>query len=324
MCNFNENPVDCFDWGVLSSNYIVNNEEYPRFEIKLNGFYKEGSAIDPYKFSNMSRLIEDRMNGREGEKEKMNPCKITAEKVKTINSEPKNKIITKTMLNSTYGAHYYDNAMTTNTNTTNIAGSFTCTVHAPMDTKVRDSFEKTYIEYGKAFKALERYSSCQYPIPQIKNVIFNYPATIVFWNDGTKTVVKCDERDQFDPEKGITMAFFKKMHGNIGHYFEEIKKWAKKYEDKENKAFKDFLNSISNSIDWSVKKTPDNPRWHIWYKIGMLDEIHCYEKDYSTKYSAVRRAKKLCECDDYNITIWTVSQKAHFGPESDDVEWYLN
>ena len=199
----------------------------------------------------------------------------------------------------------------------------------PMDMKVRDSFEKTYIKYGKAFKAhathlLERYSSCQYPIPQIKNVIFNYPATIVFWNDGTKTVVKCDERDQFDPEKGITMAFFKKMHGNIGHYFEEIKKWAKKYEDKENKAFKDFLNSISNSIDWSVKKTPDNPRWHIWYKIGMLDEIHCYEKDYSTKYSAVRRAKKLCECDDYNITIWTVSQKAPFGPESDDVEWHLN
>ena len=47
MRNFNENPVDCFDWRVLSSNYIVNNEEYPRFEIKLNGFYKEGSAIDP-------------------------------------------------------------------------------------------------------------------------------------------------------------------------------------------------------------------------------------------------------------------------------------
>lgn len=295
MCNFNENPVDCFNWRALSVNYIANREEYPRFEIKLNGFYKEGSAIDPGKLSNISRLIEDRMNGREGEKEKMNSYKITAD-----------------------GAHYYDNAMTTNTiNTTN-------TIHDLIDTKVRDSFEKTYIEYGKAFKALERYSSCQYPIPQIKNVIFNYPATIVFWNDDTKTVVKCDERDQFDPEKGITMAFFKKMHGNKGHYFEEIKKWAKKYEDKENKAFKDFLNYVSNSIDWSVEKTPDNPRWHIWYKIGMLDEIHCYEKDYSTKYSAVRRAKKLCECDDYNITIWTVSQKAPFGPESDDVEWHLN
>ena len=189
----------------------------------------------------------------------------------------------------------------------------------------RSEMVVNYNEYNKVLKMIEAmHSSYQYPIPQIKNVIFNYPATIVFWNDDTKTVVKCDERDQFDPEKGITMAFFKKMHGNIGHYFEEIKKWAKKYEDKENKAFKDFLNYVSNSIDWSVEKTPDNPRWHIWYKIGMLDEIHCYEKDYSTKYSAVRRAKKLCECDDYNITIWAVSQKAPFGPESDDVEWHLN
>lgn len=65
-------------------------------------------------------------------------------------------------------------------------------------------------------------------IPQIKNVIFNPPATIVFWNDGTKTVVKCQKGDEFNLEKGITMAFFKKMHGNRGHYFEEIKKWTEK------------------------------------------------------------------------------------------------
>lgn len=285
MCNFNENPIDCFEWGVLSTNYITNNEEYPRFKIELNGFYKERSAIDPYKFSNMQRLIEDRMNGKEGEKEKMNSYKIDAEKVKTINSEPKNKLI---------------------------------------DTKVRDSFEKIFVEYEKAFKAFERYYSRQYPIPQIKNVIFNYPATIVFWNDDTKTVVKCDERDQFDPEKGITMAFFKKMHGNIGHYFEEIKKWTSKFDYQVEERYQEILHSMFDAIDNSAKKTHDNPRWHIWYKIGMLDEIHCYEKDYSTKYSAVRRAKKLCECDDYNIAIWTVSQKAPFGPESDEVEWHLN
>ena len=65
-------------------------------------------------------------------------------------------------------------------------------------------------------------------IPEIKNVIFNPPATIVFWNDDTKTVVKCQNDEAFDPEKGITMAFFKKMHGNKGHYFEEIKKWTEK------------------------------------------------------------------------------------------------
>lgn len=66
-------------------------------------------------------------------------------------------------------------------------------------------------------------------MPKIKDVIFNSPATIVFWTDGTKTVVKAQNED-FDPEKGLAMAFFKKMHGNKGHYFEEIKKWTEKYE----------------------------------------------------------------------------------------------
>ena len=35
----------------------------------------------------------------------------------------------------------------------------------------------------------------------IKNVIFNDPATIVFWNDDTKTVVKAQSAEAFDPEK---------------------------------------------------------------------------------------------------------------------------
>ena len=39
----------------------------------------------------------------------------------------------------------------------------------------------------------------------IKNVIFAPPATIVYWSDGYKTVVKCSEKDVFDPEKGLAM-----------------------------------------------------------------------------------------------------------------------
>ena len=40
----------------------------------------------------------------------------------------------------------------------------------------------------------------------IKKVIFNDPATIVFWEDGTKTIVKRQEGAEFDPEKGLAMA----------------------------------------------------------------------------------------------------------------------
>ena len=72
--------------------------------------------------------------------------------------------------------------------------------------------------------------------PKIKNVIFNEPATIVFWSDNTKTVVKCYE-EPFDPEKGITMAYAKKvaeMNGESG-YYRQIKKWTDKYWEQEEK-----------------------------------------------------------------------------------------
>lgn len=61
-------------------------------------------------------------------------------------------------------------------------------------------------------------------IPKIKSVIYSDPATIVFWKDGTKTVVKC-KNEKFDPEKGLAMAFSKKMLGNKGSYYDVFKKW---------------------------------------------------------------------------------------------------
>lgn len=62
----------------------------------------------------------------------------------------------------------------------------------------------------------------------IQNVIFNYPATIVFWTDGTKTVVKVGPDDKWDPEKGLAMAIVKKAYGNKGNYCNEVKRWLPK------------------------------------------------------------------------------------------------
>lgn len=66
------------------------------------------------------------------------------------------------------------------------------------------------------------------PFIEIKNVIFNDPATIVFWTDGSKTVVRANG-ENFDPEKGLAMAIAKKAFGNKGNYFEHIKTWVEKY-----------------------------------------------------------------------------------------------
>lgn len=60
----------------------------------------------------------------------------------------------------------------------------------------------------------------------IKKVIFNDPVTIVIWSDKTKTIVRTQGCDIYDPEKGLAMAISKKMLGdNKGNYYNEFKKW---------------------------------------------------------------------------------------------------
>ena len=59
----------------------------------------------------------------------------------------------------------------------------------------------------------------------IEKVIFNDPATIVFWIDGTKTVVKCQPGDTFDKHTGLAMAIAKKYLGNLGRYYNIFKEY---------------------------------------------------------------------------------------------------
>lgn len=103
----------------------------------------------------------------------------------------------------------------------------------------------------------------------IKNVIFAPPATIVYWSDGSKTVVKCSEKDVFDPEKGLAMAIAKHCGGNKGSYYKEIQNWVeksgkkypgkpaagktvdldvlKKYSSEANKDFEKFLSAAMSN-----------------------------------------------------------------------------
>ena len=97
--------------------------------------------------------------------------------------------------------------------------------------------------------------SASISVPSIKKVIFNDPATIVFWSDESKTVVKCQDGDIYDPEKGLAMAISKKALGNKGNYCNEFKKWLP--EDEEDVAefrfdssdFEVRINSLIDSIN---------------------------------------------------------------------------
>lgn len=83
--------------------------------------------------------------------------------------------------------------------------------------------------------------------PMIKNVIFNDPATIVLWKDGTKTVVKCQEGDTYSKELGLAMCISKKYLGNKGNFNEVFKKWI----PDETPYTEEELSQLLQNIDFS-------------------------------------------------------------------------
>lgn len=55
-----------------------------------------------------------------------------------------------------------------------------------------------------------------------KRVIYSGPATIVLWEDGSKTVVKCDECDVYNPALGLALCFMKKALGNSSRHLNDV------------------------------------------------------------------------------------------------------
>lgn len=92
----------------------------------------------------------------------------------------------------------------------------------------------------------------------IDKVIFNPPATIVFWKDGTKTVVKCKEGEEFSEWAGIALCLAKKMYGPNFH---KIFKAHCSDPDKIEKSARTSVSSRGAPIDGflpSMKKATKN------------------------------------------------------------------
>lgn len=127
----------------------------------------------------------------------------------------------------------------------------------------------------------------------IKNVIFAPPATIVYWSDGSKTVVKCSEKDVFDPEKGLAMAIAKRCGGNKGSYYKEIQNWVeksgkkypgkpaagkavdldvlKKYSSEANKDFEKFLSAVMSN----------NPSGTLLHLTALVADLKILENEFN-------------------------------------------
>lgn len=51
-------------------------------------------------------------------------------------------------------------------------------------------------------------------LPDIQKLIYNGDTTIVIWGDGTKTIVRCSDNDNYDREKALMMCMMERMFGS--------------------------------------------------------------------------------------------------------------
>ena len=67
--------------------------------------------------------------------------------------------------------------------------------------------------------------------PEVQRIIFHDPATIVFWKDGTKTVVKCMKNEPYSEYYGFLCALGKKIYGTNSKLTRMINKFSEENKD---------------------------------------------------------------------------------------------
>ena len=80
--------------------------------------------------------------------------------------------------------------------------------------QVIDTINKMCYQLGTKKPPEPFYGGCYYDRNfnkvYIKEVIYNDPAVIVFWSDGTKTTARCQD-EVYDTEKGLLLCVAKKL-----------------------------------------------------------------------------------------------------------------
>lgn len=129
-----------------------------------------------------------------------------------------------------------------------VSNDFSCcetviTIRIPHGTLINKEIEGT-----KTFSPSSTVTSNGYKIPEVREIRYNGPATIVFWEDNTKTVVKVQPGEIcYDPDKAFAMAVCKKLFGNKfnRHLAKAQKAFMKCYEKKCEKECIRFDNLIA-------------------------------------------------------------------------------
>ena len=116
----------------------------------------------------------------------------------------------------------------------------------PKETSLKDLHRRLYWGYINTVKPTK--------------ILIKGTATIIWWSDGTKTIVKCQKGDKMDPEKGISMCVMKKFMGtNETHsnYLDFAKPAIAEYE-KQQAAEADKRRRAAAKRGTKTKTKPEN------------------------------------------------------------------
>lgn len=94
--------------------------------------------------------------------------------------------------------------------------------------EIRVGYDDFFNDFGMTLSPLN-FVSVSKLMPNIKKIIFNKPATVVFWGDNTKTVVKCADGEEYSEEVGLAMCIAEKYCGNYSQFKKAVRK-GKTYE----------------------------------------------------------------------------------------------
>ena len=99
-------------------------------------------------------------------------------------------------------------------------------INNKIDFHVGADCKTSYFEYSWGYNDRTKHTSTSTRMPKVEKVIFNPPATIVVWNDGTKTIVKAKEKgrkkDKYSKEYGLAMAIAKRYFGNRSRFLKAV------------------------------------------------------------------------------------------------------
>ena len=115
---------------------------------------------------------------------------------------------------------------------------YTAVIATPTEKYIKEDTDMTYTFMNKP---TGHGGTRWLTVVEPKKIHFNGPATIVEWNDGTKTVVKCQRGDKFDPLTGVAMCCMKKMLGS-------------------NESGSNYLSKVEGLIDDAITKKDERYR----------------------------------------------------------------